>query len=421
MRLKIFLTLFTVGIFATTVSLPVFAASSAEIKTRIFVGDGILPTPTPTPTPTATPTATPTVTATPEVPVIVATSTNSYGSQLLMVYDFQVLWATTTGSRALSVSFKTNMPALVQIPYGLDSDLALGTLQGVEYRVDHSYLIGMLPFGEKYYLSVRLKTLNGVSWYLKTVTIDGLLPFRRPPIDALDFKIEEKNGAVAASWRNPASPNFSYIYLVRSDKFYPYDLSYGKPLYKGEREEYLDRDLIAGTKYYYALFACNRERVCSPGAYASLVFGGGDRTVIPRFGTLAEKGERITVAARDPFILRAKKSADDRTVRIYLARIYSGSDLVSVRQLTKNEAGDWQTSKLSLGTPGTYSYFIERYRLAETEAEKVIWGEIAVVGSPIAFSWRNVLVQILFLSLVALFFWLVHRHKKYYNSNNVKF
>ena len=60
---------------------------------------------------------------------------------------------------------------------------------------------------------------------------------------------------IALMWGNPTSVNFRRVVLVRDTKKFPMTPSEGMEIYRGAAEKKLDIAVVAGTKYYYTLFA----------------------------------------------------------------------------------------------------------------------------------------------------------------------
>ncbi|MCX6712852.1 MAG: hypothetical protein NTY66_01440 [Candidatus Vogelbacteria bacterium] len=345
-------------------------------------------------TPSATVNATTLVASAPAVTV---------GTRLLVVSDLRIVPATTTGMRTILVSFKTNVPALSSVRYGLNEEFSLGTIQKTNFLRTHSFALDRLPPGDEYFISITLRTEKGDLYTLKTETVDGSIFGDLAPADVTNFVVRPTDRQAAISWRNPRDRVFSHVYLVRSDKFYPYDLTYGAPLYVGDRESFVDIKLSVGQKYYYAIFACNISGLCSPGAYSSIVVGRDPSvSTSEKSAPVVEQGEDLRQFSGSNFVIKTKAKNSDIS-RLYLSRIYKGDQLIGTYQMTSNAEGGMETSNLTIDQPGSYRYVIEFYRLGDETPERLSVGQITIVDRLVSarnrglWSWWWLLLLIFYL------------------------
>lgn len=75
----------------------------------------------------------------------------------------------------------------------------------------------------------------------------------------------DKIDSIDISWKNPTMEGFEKTVIVRKTGGYPDSMNDGTPVYEAIEEGYSDTDVIAGTEYYYKVFACYGELGCSAG------------------------------------------------------------------------------------------------------------------------------------------------------------
>ncbi len=88
-----------------------------------------------------------------------------------------------------------------------------------------------------------------------TTDTDGSSSGSRPyPINPINFVATPKTNSINLSWQysGPATDTFR---VVRSDTFFPNDISDGQVIFEGNALEIIDNNVSVGTRYYYALFA----------------------------------------------------------------------------------------------------------------------------------------------------------------------
>lgn len=77
---------------------------------------------------------------------------------------------------------------------------------------------------------------------------DGLRDFR-----ALASEDTSGNPVIALQWTNPDAGLFDSVYLLRSPTRFPQSLDEGELLAQGTMRQFLDRDVVAGSTYFYSV------------------------------------------------------------------------------------------------------------------------------------------------------------------------
>jgi len=104
---------------------------------------------------------------------------------------------------------------------------------------------------------------------------------------------------ISLMWANPPSENFRRVILMRSATDFPQNPSDGVEIYRGRDEKFLDVSVIAGTEYFYSLFA--DMTVGFPDVRMARVTAGGEP---PDFLTeLFESDPYAPLGERRPFDL----------------------------------------------------------------------------------------------------------------------
>lgn len=148
------------------------------------------------------------------------------------------------------------------------------------------YRDSVLKPDTKYYYSIFHININGdvslpAEVLLTTQTGIEELP---PPIlgennstlpRILSPSIVAGESSAVIRWKNPDSPNFVGVHIVRNDESLPGNPFDGETVFRGRAESTIDSGLATGTPYFYGLFAFDWKNLFSPAAFISV------KTVIP--------------------------------------------------------------------------------------------------------------------------------------------
>lgn len=88
------------------------------------------------------------------------------------------------------------------------------------------------------------------------------------PVNVINFTATPLEKNILLSWNYPEDSKITSVRIVRSDKFFPNDISDGEVIFEGDVESVLDNNVILGQQYYYALFAKNQMGLYSSGVLA---------------------------------------------------------------------------------------------------------------------------------------------------------
>jgi len=106
---------------------------------------------------------------------------------------------------------------------------------------------------------------------VSVVVSDTIVFDTTPPTNISDFEAIAGDSQIELKWQNPSEPDFKAVKIMRSEKFYPSDLSDGILVYDGKGTSFLDKGLKNGVRYYYTAFAYDEVGNYASGAVASAV------------------------------------------------------------------------------------------------------------------------------------------------------
>lgn len=183
--------------------------------------------------------------------------------QAPVIYDVAVL-PNQTGA---TISWKTTMPTIGNLSWGLTTNYEAGTSGGTLYETNHYVTISGLLSGTTYFYLIEAINGYGVRSTLGNQSFTTLsLPEGTP--NPTNFTATARQSDIALSWKNPTNPAFEEVRLVRSTNFFPTDPYDGEITYEGRNVGVIDSRVVPGTTYYYALFAKDANGTYSSGSLA---------------------------------------------------------------------------------------------------------------------------------------------------------
>lgn len=203
-------------------------------------------------------------------------------SSLGLLYNVQVV----PGYTNAIVSWQTANPAISTLSWGLTTSYELGQSPELIYSRDHAMTIPNLNSGTVYYFQIEVQGVSGaVVDYNGAFTTLSLRVGDANP----DHFVAVPNGqAIDLSWINPQDSEFSNVRLVRSTSYFPSAPDDGDVIYEGNNEKFVDTNVVAGTRYFYGLFAKYADGSYSSGALATAIISSPGQvvTVYDPFDTL---------------------------------------------------------------------------------------------------------------------------------------
>lgn len=184
------------------------------------------------------------------------------------------------------IKWKSTVPTISNFKWGTNPDYRDGSLQNINFLLDHRVELNNLKDGTIYYFSIQSVNYYGVSRSLESQTFKTLsLPDVTPPGNPTNVKATTDPSGITLSWDNPKDEDFDYVRIMRNDDRYYASPSLGKLIYEGNAKYFTDKNVKEGHKYFYALFSRDRAGNYSSGSLISLIHNpkGLDNwgTVIP--------------------------------------------------------------------------------------------------------------------------------------------
>ena len=190
--------------------------------------------------------------------------TGPSGSQELLIVGTHV----KANQDSATIDFSTNRATQSKVYWGTSKDYELGSVSGLFYDFRHSTKIDNLNPNTNYFF--KIEVTDGIG---RTKTLEGFFQTEQgaqEPIltNVTNFRAIPQEKSIALSWKNPSSPTFDSVRIIRSDKFFPRDINDGEIVYEGSDKKYQDSNVVVGVTYYYSIFAKDTNGNYSSGALA---------------------------------------------------------------------------------------------------------------------------------------------------------
>lgn len=177
-----------------------------------------------------------------------------------------------------TITWDTTKPAISRLAWGLSSEYEIGTLSEATLKKTHTTKIENLSPGTTYFFELEARDALGLKTGVTRMQWKTLsLPDTTPTANVSNFTARTQDGAIFLDWNNPTDPDFDFVRVVRSTRFYPRDPQDGQVVYEERGEQEKDTNVIAGQTYYYTAFARDTDGNYSSGAVVSarIVAEGG--------------------------------------------------------------------------------------------------------------------------------------------------
>jgi hypothetical protein len=184
-----------------------------------------------------------------------------------------------TGTNSAAVGFETDVLAHCQIFWGDTTDYFGGSLSEISFVNNHQMSIPNLNPNTTYHFKVRCYNTSqiGAETSDVTFTTSKMLPAAEMP-NVINAGANSGNKTVTLSWLSPpGEPDYMGVYITRSAVFYPANKDSGILVYQGmgawtsalNKFVFTDTGLINGVRYYYTIFAYDKNGRIASGAVLS--------------------------------------------------------------------------------------------------------------------------------------------------------
>ena len=148
---------------------------------------------------------------------------------------------------------------------------------------------------------------------------------------------------------------------------------------------YVDKGLEFNKNYYYGIFVCDKDKICSLGSYAVAYLESGNGlnliTATSSAQIVGRYCEQKKVFSGDKFSLSVLADKREDNPRLCLVRLTRGGKIIGLHQLLETEDGLFESSAFSITEAGIYRYNVECYDAFGSNLNKVACGEITVAGA----------------------------------------
>ncbi len=132
----------------------------------------------------------------------------------------------------------------------------------------NSCLQTSLTNGVTYYYSAFSVDDDGL--YSTSAQVNGTPADDVSPNQVSDLVIDANDEEIMISWTNPLASDFSHVIIRKSEIDFP-AIDEGTEVFNNSTTSFSDTSLTNGTTYYYSLFSCDDDDLCSAGAQISAI------------------------------------------------------------------------------------------------------------------------------------------------------
>lgn len=200
----------------------------------------------------------------------------------------------TTSSNSATINWVTDELATYRVIYGTTTEYLSGSIAKDRYATTHSALVSDLAPNTTYYFSVRAIDQSGNESVYTGVFITLVPPDTEAPSNVSEFIALPQINKIQLTWNNSPEPDFSYVRIIKSEKFFPTDPLNGEVIYQGKGTSFIDTNVVPGVIYFYAAFAKDYAGNYSSGSVAY--------TMIPSSDDLNKDPNAPTVDIQLPFV-----------------------------------------------------------------------------------------------------------------------
>ena len=184
--------------------------------------------------------------------------------------------AVTLSYDSATINWVTNDLALSRVSWGTSPDYRDGTIAGEQYTKNHSTLISDLVANKRYYFQIISIGANGAESRYGDVFVTLNPPDTEAPSNVSEFSAIAQLTYIQLSWNNPPETDFTFLRIVKSDKFFPLDPLNGEVIYEGSGRSFSDFYVTPGIIYYYTVFARDVNGNYSSGSVAYSMIASSD-------------------------------------------------------------------------------------------------------------------------------------------------
>ncbi len=167
------------------------------------------------------------------------------------------------------ISWQTAGQTIAQLSWGKTRDYRDGVISEQQYASSHSVTLPGLTAATTYYFFILAgDSLGRHSSYTGEFRTENILD-NVPPYNVAQFQAIPLSDRIVLSWKNPPNLDFAAVRVVRSEKFFPFDITNGTVIYEGTADHFEDTKVNPGIVYYYSIFSRDQQGNYSSGSINS--------------------------------------------------------------------------------------------------------------------------------------------------------
>lgn len=191
-----------------------------------------------------------------------ATTSSSSGSRLPDIYGLSVIPEVYSAT----INWNTGRSTISTVKWGTTPEVKDGTTRNILFARNHKIELINLKPGMMYYFTIDNYDIYGNIYSVPpTYFFTKFLQDTSFPLNPTNVRASASEPGTTIAWTNPVDENFSYVRIMRHDDHFRGDPQIGKLIFEGNAEKFLDTNVIAGEKYFYSLFARNKDGRYSTG------------------------------------------------------------------------------------------------------------------------------------------------------------
>ena len=177
---------------------------------------------------------------------------------------------TTASFNNAFISWDSSVGTISTLRWGTTTEVKEGTIVSTIFEIKHNVEILNLKPGTIYYFTIESRDSSGFVFvnqaipFVTKILEDNILP--ENPTNVVAY-VNQKG--ITLRWINPKHKDFSFIRIMRHEDFFHGNPFFGKLVYEGNKEIFLDTNLISGKRYFYTLFSKNLDGRFSSGVAIS--------------------------------------------------------------------------------------------------------------------------------------------------------
>jgi cysteine-rich repeat protein len=168
------------------------------------------------------------------------------------------------------IIWATNKKAFCSLEWGDTPDIKNEKIQEMAKNTSHRAHLEKLQSDTEYFYKIECHDTWG---HRQTTELRNFYTYAKddhaPPSNVENFRAIALNKNINLYWNNPKDRDLVAVKILRREDRYPESINDGISIYNDRKENFVDKNVAAGKKYYYTAFAYDNNSNYSSGAIAS--------------------------------------------------------------------------------------------------------------------------------------------------------